>query len=153
MNIIMLLRREIQKCSKCGLENGFITFAFEFGGYGYLAGRNESGTKYCIVELLGNDIYDEFCKLYQKCGYSDIRRMQRMFAIACDPVDGSRVFFSEKQRVCSGCGSDVFEGVIKSEPAADIEYFDVSYAKWNSLDINEKRLLINEAYNDYIDVS
>ena len=39
-----------------------------------------------------------------------------------------------------------------SEPAADIEYFDVSYAKWNSLDINEKRLLINEAYNDYIDV-
>ena len=147
----MLLRREIQKCSNCGLENGFITFAFEFGGYGYLAGRNESGTKYCIVELLGNDIYDEFCKLYQECGYSDIKRMHRAFAIACDPVDGEKVLFYEQQRICNGCGSDAFEGVIKSEPAADIEYFDVSYAKWNSLDINAKRLLINEAYNDYID--
>lgn len=147
----MLLRREIQKCSNCGLENGFISFAFEFGGYGYLAGRNESGTKYCIVELLGNDIYDEFCKLYQECGYSDIKRMHRAFAIACDPVDGEKVLFYEQQRICNGCGSDAFVGVIRSEPAADIEYFDVSYAKWNSLDINEKRLLINEVYNDYID--
>ena len=147
----MLLRREIQKCSNCGLENGFISFAFEFGGYGYLAGRNESGTKYCIVELVGNDTYDEFCKLYHECGYSDIKRMHRAFAIACDPVDGEKVLFYEQQRICNGCGSDAFVGVIRSEPAADIEYFDVGYAKWNSLDINEKRLLINEAYNDYID--
>ena len=151
MKIIMLLRREIQKCSNCGLENGFISFAFEFGGYGYLAGRNESGTKYCIVELLGNDIYDEFCKLYQECGYSDIKRMHRAFAIACDPVDGEKVLFYEQQRICNGCGSDAFVGVIRSEPAADIEYFDLSYTKWNSLDINEKHSLINEAYNDYID--
>lgn len=147
----MLLRREIQKCSNCGLENGFISFAFEFGGYGYLAGRNESGTKYCIVELVGNDTYDEFCKLYQECGYSDIKRMHRAFAIACDPVDGEKVLFYEQQRICNGCGSDAFVGVIRSEPAADIEYFDLSYTKWNSLDINEKHSLINEAYNDYID--
>lgn len=147
----MLLRREIQKCSNCGLENGFISFAFEFGGYGYLAGRNESGTKYCIVELVGNDTYDKFCKLYQECGYSDIKRMHRAFAIACDPVDGEKVLFYEQQRICNGCGSDAFVGVIRSEPAADIGYFDLSYTKWNSLDINEKHSLINEAYNDYID--
>ena len=58
----MLLIRETVKCRNCGLENGFISFSFEFGGYGYLAGRNESGTKYCIIELLGNDTYDDKCE-------------------------------------------------------------------------------------------
>lgn len=144
----MVLKRELEKCRNCGLENEFISFTFEFGGYGYLAGRNESGTKYCIVELIGNGTYDDFCRLYHESGYSDIKRMQQLFAIACDPVDCGKVLFSEKPRVCSGCGSDVFDGVIRSEPAADIEYFDVSYTKWNSLDINSKRLLIKEAFEE-----
>ena len=144
----MLLKREIEKCRNCGLENGFISFGFEFGGYGYLAGRNEAGTKFCVVELLGNDTYDEFCKLYHESGYSDIKRMHQLFAITCDPVDEGKVLFSEKHRACSGCGSDTFEGILRSEPADDIEYFDVSYTKWNSLDINSKRLLIKEAFEE-----
>lgn len=144
----MVLRREIYRCSNCGLENGFISFGFEFGGYGYMTGRNEAGTKFCILELIGNATYEEFCKLYEEeCGDGDIIRMQRMFAIACDPIDGCKVSFTAKPRVCSGCGSDEFEPVLRSEPADDIEYFEVSYTTWNSLDIEAKRLLIKEAYN------
>ena len=145
----MLLRREIVKCCKCGLENGFISFAFEFGGYGYMAGRNEAGTRFCIIELIGNDCYEEFCKLYgEECGDGDITRMQRMFAIACDPIDEGRVIFAPKPRACSGCGGDVFGPLLRNEPADDVEYFNVSYTKWNSLDTGEKRMLIKEVYND-----
>lgn len=147
----MLLKREYKKCKNCGLENGFISFSFEFGGYGYMAGRNEAGTKFCILELTGNEEFAEFCKLYEEeCGDGDITKMRHMFAIACDPVDGGRVFFEQKPEICSGCGGNDFYPLLRDEPAADADYFDVSYAIWNSLDTGAKRSLIKEAYNESI---
>ena len=143
----MILRREIAKCSNCGQENGFISFGFEFGGYGYMAGRNEAGTKFCILELLGNSAFEEFCKLYEEeIGDGDNKRLRRMFAIACDPVDDGKVMFTPSPRVCSGCGGDAFE-LLRDEPAEDIDYFDVTYTKWNSLDDEAKRSLIREITN------
>ena len=144
----MVLRREIEKCSNCGLENGFVSFGFEFGGYGYMTGRNEAGTKYCILELIGNSTYDEFCRLYEEeCGDGNNVKMRWLFAIACDAVDNGRVVLTPKPRVCSGCGGDVFEH-LRNEVADDVEYFEPTYTKWNSLDDGAKRMLIREAYNE-----
>lgn len=111
-------------------------------------GSNESGTKFCMIELIGNKTYDEFCKLFdEECG-NDIKSMRRLFAIACDPVEGENVTFIEKPRVCSKCGGKDIETVPSSEPAVEVETFDVSYTMWNSLDVEAKRLLIKKAYNE-----
>ena len=110
-------------------------------------GSNGSGTKFCLIELTGNKTFDEFCKLFEEeCG-NDLKTMKRLFAIACDPIDGEMVTFTEKPRVCSRCAGTDFEPVPSAEPNGEVETFDVSYTKWNQMDIEAKRLLIKEAYS------
>ena len=73
--------------------------------------------------------------------------MEKNAETATQAEDG-RVIFAPKPRACSGCGGDVFGPLLRNEPADDVEYFNVSYTKWNSLDTGEKRMLIKEVYND-----
>ena len=144
---MLKLIRELEKCRNCGTENAFISFGLEFGGYGLQVGSNGSGTKFCLIELTGNKTFDEFCKLFEEeCG-NDLKTMKRLFAIACDPIDGEMVTFTEKPRVCSRCAGTDFEPVPSAEPNVEVETFDVSYTKWNQMDIEAKRLLIKEAYS------
>lgn len=146
---MLKLIRELEKCKSCGTENAFISFGLEFGGYGLQVGSNASGTRFCLIELTGNETYDEFCKFFEKeCG-NDLKSMRRLFAIACDPVDGEKVTFVEKPRVCSNCGGNDLEPITIAEPSVEVETFDVSYTMWNSLDAEAKRLLIKEAYNEH----
>lgn len=143
---MLKLTRELKKCRNCGTENTFFSFGLEFGGYGLQVGSNESGTKFCLVELIENEAYEEFCKLFEEeCG-NDLKTMKRLFAIACDPIDGEMVTFTEKPRVCSRCAGTDFELVPSAEATVEVETFDVSYTMWNSLDVEAKRLLIKEAY-------
>lgn len=144
---MLKLIRELEKCRNCGTENAFISFGLEFGGYGLQVGSNESGTKFCLIELTGNKTFDEFCRLFEEeCG-TDLTTMRRLFAITCDPIDGERVTFEEKPRVCRKCAGMDFETVPSAEPTVEVEPFDVSYTKWNQMDIEAKRLLIKEAYS------
>ena len=144
---MLKLTRELKKCRNCGTENAFISFGLEFGGYGLQVGSNGSGTKFCLIELTGNKTFDEFCKLFgEECG-NDLKTMKRLFAFTCDPIDGEMVTFTEKPRVCSRCAGTDFELVPSAEPTVEVETFDVSYTKWNQMDIEAKRLLIKEAYS------
>ena len=145
---MLKLTRELEKCRNCGTENAFISFGLEFGGYGLQVGSNGSGTKFCLIELTGNKTFDEFCKLFEEEYGNDLTKMRRMFAVTCDPIDGERVTFEEKPRVCSKCAGTDFEPVPSAEPTVEVETFEVSYTMWNSLDVEAKRLLIKKAYND-----
>ena len=145
----MKLTRDIKKCRNCRTEFKTISFCLEFGGYGYLVGRNEAGNRFCMVELLNNDTYNEFCRLYaEETGDRSTMRAQHMFRLACDPVDGASVYFTEPERVCIKCGGDDLESVPSPEPAATVDSFEVTYTKWNSLDEGAKRALIRKAYEE-----
>lgn len=140
------VRKEIVRCSICKEQNEFLYLPDM--SYGEKMASYDNGSKYAYINLLEDNIYDDFIKLLtsileemnQSTDKMDIRKLiDKVFPIACDKIDGMAVDFISRKK-CFNCGSTRFEGrLVKPETVELIDLPVITHEEWIKMSDVAKR--------------
>lgn len=145
------VRKEVVNCSVCKKHNEF-WYLSDFS-YGERLVLYDNRRKYAYLNLLEDKVYDDFLEILTSV-LEEIGRpieityiqilMDKIFAIACDKIQGTEVEFNCNKK-CISCDSDKFEELlIKPETIEIVELPIVTHEEWAKVpDAIKKEKIIN----------
>lgn len=150
------VRREVVRCASCKKENEF--FYLSDYAYGERLVLLDNGIKYAYINLLENEIYDDFInkiKIVLKLHQKEVidkelnKIIDKIFGMACDEVQGCNIDFGNVHKKCIYCAKEEFEELlIEPEKIVYIDIPSVTHKKWENMDEETKIQLIEKRLKD-----
>jgi hypothetical protein len=142
-------------CARC--ESVFEASGIGDFLYGEFVMRTASGEE-AFLEAVVSPVFREFIDLADKhpliSGMDDWKRssiVQAAFSVACDPGIGGERFHIELGPKCSACSSHDMKTWRPVEPPRSSTITAVSHVKWSSLNLEERRALIDKSIKTCIE--